>query len=181
MDHVLLVCVLQRIDNLVENRQDLLNRHDPVRHAFSERRTFHQLHHQGALFHAVDRGDIRMVQRRQHLRLAREARHAVGILGEHIGQNLDGDVAIEFRVSGAPDLAHAAFAQLSGDPVMRDGGWRAHEFRAFWHRNTSGSSGGVRAVEPYGAAATRNPGPLPVKPAFRKVAPTRAGSGLVGS
>jgi hypothetical protein len=35
-----------------------------------------------------------MIQRRQYLRFALEARHAIGILRKSLGQNLDGDVSV---------------------------------------------------------------------------------------
>src|SRR6516225_6527160 len=55
-------------------------------------RSLDQLHHQravpGGLFQAVDRGDVGMIQRRQHLRFAPEARHAFGVSGEYLRQDL---------------------------------------------------------------------------------------------
>ena len=49
---------------------------------------FHQFHHDRALFHAVDRRDVGMVERRQHLCFPREAGEAVGIVGEDSGRTL---------------------------------------------------------------------------------------------
>jgi hypothetical protein len=43
--------------------------------------------------------------------------------------NLDGDIAIQLGVSGAPDFAHPTFTDLGGDPVMRDGFLLAHRAR----------------------------------------------------
>ena len=42
-----------------------------------------------------------MIQRRQGLRFAREAHHAVGIGREEVGEDLDRDLAVEPRVTGA--------------------------------------------------------------------------------
>src|SRR5439155_6421787 len=53
------------------------------------------------------------------------SRHAVGIVREALRQDFDGHVAAELGVGGAVDFAHAAFAQLGGDAVVRDG-LRAH-------------------------------------------------------
>ena len=49
-----------------------------------------------------------MVHRREHLGLALEPHHPFGIAGNLIGQNFDGDVAIERRIPRAIDFAHAA-------------------------------------------------------------------------
>jgi ribosomal protein S14 len=52
---------------------------DPIR----ERDTFNQLHHQGTnairFFEAIDRRNVRMIQRCEELGLALEARHAFGV------------------------------------------------------------------------------------------------------
>jgi hypothetical protein len=42
-----------------------------------------------------------MIQRGQHLRFAREARHSIGVLREGVGQNLDSNIAVELRVGSA--------------------------------------------------------------------------------
>ena len=41
------------------------------------------------------RGDVGMIQRREGLRFALEAREAVGVVRERVGQDLDRDVAIQ--------------------------------------------------------------------------------------
>ena len=91
-----------------------------------ERRPLHQLHHQGeravALLDTVDLRDVGMVECRQRLRLALEARPPLGIRGQQIRQDLDRDVAIELDVARAIDLAHSAFADLGLDPVMTEKG-----------------------------------------------------------
>src|SRR6185436_2853160 len=60
------------------------------------------------LFHAVDRRDVRMVQRREQLRFPLKARQAVRVAGDFRQQHFDRHVAIELRVAGAVDLAHTA-------------------------------------------------------------------------
>jgi len=62
------------------------------------------------IFDAVDRADVRMVERRQQACFI-EARPSIGIGEPHLRQDLDGDVAIERRIAGAIDLAHAAGAE----------------------------------------------------------------------
>ena len=52
-----------------------------------------------------------MRQRRHRLRLALEPRQRRRILRQRLGQDFDGDVAIQLGVAGAVDLAHAAGAE----------------------------------------------------------------------
>src|SRR5690606_27651886 len=70
-----------------------------------------------ARLHAVDLGDVRVVELGEQLRLALEAREALGIGDEAGGQDFDRDVAFELGIVGAIDLAHPAFAELGGDLV----------------------------------------------------------------
>ena len=89
--------------------------------------------------------DVGMVERRQHLRFALEPREPFGIVRRTVRQDLDGDVAIELRVAGAVDLAHAARADRRDDFVRakpRSDGQR-HEIVAdssdSWTRFHNGS------------------------------------------
>jgi hypothetical protein len=54
------------------------------------------------------------------LGFALESGEALGVRGEGIGQNLDGDVAIQLPVSGAVDLSHASRADLREDFVCAE-------------------------------------------------------------
>ena len=64
-----------------------------------------------AFFESVDRRNVGMIQRREHLRFPLEAGEPLGTVC-HLGQqDLDRDVAAKPRVAGAEDRAHAAFAQ----------------------------------------------------------------------
>ena len=62
------------------------------------------------LLHSVERGDVRMIQRRQDFGFALETRDAIGVSGEDVEDDLDCDLAAEPRVARAVDLAHAARA-----------------------------------------------------------------------
>ena len=55
-----------------------------------------------AFLEAVDRGDVRMIQGREHFRFALKTREPIGIDRERGGQDLDRDLALEFRVA-SPD------------------------------------------------------------------------------
>ena len=63
-----------------------------------------------------------VIQRREGLGLAREARQAIGIAGEGVRKDLQRDVAIEPRVTGPEHLAHAAFPNAADDFVDPDTG-----------------------------------------------------------
>ena len=71
---------------------------------------WHQLHHQRALFHAVDLRDVGMVQRRENFGLALKPRETLRVLSESRRQNLDRYFAIKLGVSGPIYFAHAARA-----------------------------------------------------------------------
>jgi hypothetical protein len=49
-----------------------------------------------------------VVQRRQRLRFAREARNTIAVMRNDVGQDLDGDITVELRVPRAIDLTHPA-------------------------------------------------------------------------
>ena len=63
-----------------------------------------------------------MIQRRERLRFARESAPADRDRGEGVGQNLDGDVALQLRVARAIHLAHAACADLGHDFIDAEAG-----------------------------------------------------------
>src|SRR5215472_1287573 len=63
------------------------------------------------LFEAVDRADIRMIERCQHLRFPPETSEPVRIAGESRRKNLDGNLAIQLRVAPEIDLTHPAVTQ----------------------------------------------------------------------
>src|SRR4026209_880144 len=68
----------------------------------------------------MDGCDVGMIQRREHLRLAPEARHALLIMGERLRQDFDSDVTAEHRVMRPIHLAHAARADGREDLVRSE-------------------------------------------------------------
>ena len=58
-----------------------------------------------------------MIQRRQHLSLAFETSHALGVIGERGGQNFQRDLASEIGVGRAINLTHPARAQGRDDLI----------------------------------------------------------------
>ena len=61
-----------------------------------------------------------MIERREDLCFALEARQPVRILREPVGQDLQGDLAAELRIAGAIDLAHPSAADGACDFVVSD-------------------------------------------------------------
>src|SRR5262245_60670424 len=125
MNYAPLVRILQRIGDLQRDLPGVLER----QRAFG-RITLDQLHHERPFFNSVYVRDIRVIERSQHLRFALETGQAGRVVGEGGGKDLDGHLAPQLRICRLPDLAHAAFGQVRGDTVMRDGLLRAH--RQIW-------------------------------------------------
>jgi len=75
----------------------------------------------------VDRDDVGMVQGGGRPGFLGEAAETIRAGGERLGQELDGDVAVQVVVAGAIDLAHAPGAQLVEELVPAephaDHGW----------------------------------------------------------
>jgi hypothetical protein len=63
---------------------------------------------------------MRVVQRREHFRLALKAREPIVIRGKRCGEDFDGDLALQLRVGRAIHFAHSTFAKLGKDLVSTD-------------------------------------------------------------
>ena len=102
----LLVRGFEGLGDLPRHRQGLVERHRAAGDALRQIVTVDELDHQGgdaaALFETVDAGDVRMIQRREHFRLALKTRESIGIRSERRRQDLDRDLAFEPRV-GRPE------------------------------------------------------------------------------
>ena len=61
-----------------------------------------------------------MIERRQHLRLAGETLHALGILCKPLGEHLECYLAAELCILGPIDLTHPALTQLGGNLEVRE-------------------------------------------------------------
>ncbi len=71
-----------------------------------------------AFLQPMNRRDVRMVERGQHLRFTLEASQPLGVVHEGVGQDLQRDITIQLRVPRLVDLPHAARAELFGDHVL---------------------------------------------------------------
>ena len=70
------------------------------------------------VFDAVYGCDVRMIQGRKDLRFPLETSQALSILRELLGENFDGDFALQLRVDSAVNLSHPAASQLADDFVV---------------------------------------------------------------
>ncbi len=71
------------------------------------------------LFDRVDGDDVGVVEGGDGLDLALEAGEALRVVGERRRQGLQRHLAMQPLVFGEEDDAHAAFAQLGEDPIVR--------------------------------------------------------------
>jgi hypothetical protein len=69
----------------------------------------------------MNRADVGMIKRRCGLRLALEPSQGLWVFDDVIGQEFEGDKAVEGNVLGLVDHAHPAPAKLFDDAVVRDG------------------------------------------------------------
>ena len=109
----------------------LMHKEAVLAHNFAQRASINEFHHDErqtvGFADLVDRADIRMVERRNRARLSLEP------LAEIRADDLDGDGAIQARVSGFVNLAHPSRAQRRLDLVRaesRAGGQR--HYRGFY-------------------------------------------------
>ena len=121
VDDPLLVRGFERLRDLLRDGQGFVERHGSARDALRQIVAFDEFHHEGghapAFFEAVDRGDVRMIQGSEHFRFALKTREPIGIDRERRRQDLDRDLALEFRVGRPIHLPHPAFPDRRGDVV----------------------------------------------------------------
>ncbi len=121
MDDGALVSGFEGVGDLDRNAHRLVDRDRTLRDAIGQRRSLDELEHQShgalALFEAVDRRDVGMVQCRQCFGFALEPGDALRIRDERRRQDLDRDFSIELRVARAIDLTHPTAAERRDDDV----------------------------------------------------------------
>ena len=124
MDDALLVRRLERFRNLLRNRQRLLDRHGAARQPLRQILALDEFHHEGldalGVLQPVNGCDVRMIQRGKDFRFALQPRHSFRVSRERLGQDLDGDVAIEPPVARPIHFAHAALSQQRDDFVRAE-------------------------------------------------------------
>jgi hypothetical protein len=132
MNNPALMRELHGFGDLARNRQCIFQRNRTLCEAFGERGTFHQFEDQRAILHAVDRGDVGVIQGGEDLGFTREARQPIRVADQRIRKNFDGYVASQLGVGGAVDGTHAALSEFSSDLVVGEVG-------RWGHRSESGN------------------------------------------
>ena len=134
MDDALLVRGLERRRHLPRDRQRLGEREAiPEREPIGQRRPLDQFHDQdragGRVLDAIERGDVRVIERGQDARFAVEAGAALGVGGPIAGQHFEGDVATQAGIARAIHLAHPARAERCRDLEHADVAADTHRIR----------------------------------------------------
>ena len=112
MDDARRVRGIERVGDLLAEIEQIVDRQRTARDARLQRLAFQQLHHHEllavVLADVVQRADVRMAQRRDDARFAKEAVHRVGHAAGVGREQLERHVTPEPRVLGLIHHAHAA-------------------------------------------------------------------------
>ena len=124
VDDALRVRGVEGVCNLDREIERDFERQRPVVDPVLQRLAVEELHRDErlalGLVDVVHRADVRVVERRGRARFALEALERTGLARQFVGQELQGDRAIEPHVLGLVDDAHAATAEAFRDLVMGD-------------------------------------------------------------
>jgi hypothetical protein len=128
MDDPLLVGTLEGISDLARDRQGLSDRHRPALKPLREGLAFNQFENQrvdvgafgGLVLEAIDRADVRMIERREYVSFALESRQPLRIQRERSRQHLHRDIAPQASITGAIHLAHPARAERPNQLIHTD-------------------------------------------------------------
>ena len=138
MDDAAIVRRLERLGDLASSRDDLVDRQRTGRQALRERRPLDQFEHErgdvAAFLDAVDRADVRVIQRGERSRLLLEPRAAVRVVRDRIGQHLDRDRTSQPGIVRAINLSHPAGAEQALDAERPQLAARRESSDVFWHR-----------------------------------------------
>ena len=118
MDDAALVRRIERVSDLPREGERIVNRHRTLAQTLGQRVALNELQNQrrlpGVVFDAVDRADVRMVERGEYPRLAFEAREAFRIMCNAAGRIL--------MATSRPSLASRA-RYTSPIPPAPSGDW----------------------------------------------------------
>jgi hypothetical protein len=120
MHDAFLVRRLQGVGNLARDGESLVARERSACDALGQCVALNEFHDERGgpvRVHTVDLRDVRVIERGHSARLAFEAHQPLGIKGEPIRHDLEGNVSVQRRVTGAVHLAHTADSD-DGDDLM---------------------------------------------------------------
>src|SRR5262245_1056581 len=112
MDHATLVSRLQCIDNLQRDTSGDVRQHRPL-----QRHAIHVLEHEVVRAEVVDLTDVGMVQRGDCASFLVEPVHAIRVIRKRLGQDLDGNLAVQPGVARPVHFAHTTCTKRGGDLV----------------------------------------------------------------
>src|SRR5207249_7433943 len=122
MHNAFCVCGGQPVCNLHPELNRLTQRQGASPQALAQSFSFQKLSYQIGRSvmssHLKDRENVGMTESGDGFGLNLEALQAVRFGRQQLGQNLDGDVAIQAGIAGAVDLAHTAGAERSEDFIL---------------------------------------------------------------
>ncbi len=126
MDDALLVCGLEGLRDLPGDLQRLFNRDRSRLQPVGQRLALDQLHDEQVatvgFFESVQRGNVRVIERRQDFCFPLEPRGAIRIERERVGKDLHRHVATKLHVVGAIHLAHAPRSEGPDDFIDAEPG-----------------------------------------------------------
>jgi len=122
VQHALLVRRLQGQRDLLGDRERLAKWHGPSAKTIREALAFHELYDEDGqavvgFLETVEGGDAGVVEGGEDAGLLPQAGEALGLEGELVGKRLEGDLAVQLRIAGAVDLAHASGSEPGDDLV----------------------------------------------------------------
>jgi hypothetical protein len=132
VDDAVLVCDFQRVGDLPGNGECLVDGKGPLCDTVRQRGTLDELEDQRlravAFLNAVNRRDMRIIQRSEDLRFTCEAGETVRVERNRRREHFQRNVALQLGVAGALDFAHAARAKQADDFVGTHlcAGWERH-------------------------------------------------------
>ena len=122
MDDALRMRGREAFGDLLEDREGFADVKTSARQPLFERLAFDELHDQKEpsirFLEAVERRDIRMIERRDDLSLALETFPPLRVSRESFGQDFDGDLTLQLAVASAIDLTHTAHSDGRKDLVV---------------------------------------------------------------
>ena len=121
MHDSLVVRRFERVGDLTRDGQRFINSQGARSQSLGKRLPFNQLENERmnpvAIFEAVNRANVWMIDGRKQPRFAFEPRATIRVRSEYVGQNLDGNVATQLRIARTKNLSHPAASKQRSNLV----------------------------------------------------------------